>query len=57
MLCFVEGSGEITIGEKTWAPRPGSDAKVKAGEKHSVRNLGDVDMLILTVFDPPRVRG
>lgn len=57
LLFFVEGSGEITIGEKTWSLRPGSYAKVKAGEKHSLRNLGDSDMLILTVYDPPRVRG
>jgi quercetin dioxygenase-like cupin family protein len=56
LLFFVEGSGEVTIGEKTWPLRPGSYAKVKAGEKHSVRNLGDGDMLILTVYDPPRVR-
>ena len=38
------------------AAASGSYAKVKAGEKHSVRNLGDGDMLILTVYDPPRVR-
>ena len=57
LLSFVEGSGEITIGEKTWDLGPGSYAKVKAGEQHSLRNLSDGDMLILTVYDPPRVRG
>jgi quercetin dioxygenase-like cupin family protein len=56
LLFFVEGSGEITIGKKTWPLRAGSYAKVKAGEKHSLRNLGDTEMLILTVYDPPRVR-
>jgi len=29
---------------------------VKAGEKHSLRNLGDDDMLVLTIYDPPRER-
>jgi mannose-6-phosphate isomerase-like protein (cupin superfamily) len=53
---FVEGSGEITIGKGTWPLSPGSYAKVQAGEKHSLRNLGDTEMLILTVYDPPRVR-
>jgi quercetin dioxygenase-like cupin family protein len=47
LLFFVEGSGEITIGEKTWDLRPGSYAKVKAGAQHSLRNLSDGDMLIL----------
>jgi quercetin dioxygenase-like cupin family protein len=56
LLFFVEGSGEITIGERTWPLSSGSYAKVKAGEKHSLRNLGNTEMLILTVYDPPRVR-
>jgi mannose-6-phosphate isomerase-like protein (cupin superfamily) len=56
LLYFVEGSGEITIGKSTWPLSPGSYAKVKAGEKHSLRNLGNTEMLILTVYDPPRVR-
>lgn len=56
LLFFVEGSGEITVGKRTWPLSPGSYAKVKAGEQHSLRNLGDIEMLILTVYDPPRVR-
>jgi mannose-6-phosphate isomerase-like protein (cupin superfamily) len=56
LLFFVEGSGEITIGERTWSLRPGSYAKVNAGEEHSLRNLRTTEMLILTVYDPPRVR-
>jgi len=56
LLFFVEGSGEITIDKRTWPLSPGSYAKVKAGEHHSLRNLGDTEMLILTVYHPPRVR-
>jgi quercetin dioxygenase-like cupin family protein len=56
LLFFVEGSGEVTIGTRTWPLSPGSYAKVKAGEEHSLRKLGDTDMLVLTVYDPPRVR-
>jgi quercetin dioxygenase-like cupin family protein len=56
LLFFLEGSGEITIGDRTWPIRPGSYAKVKAGARHSVRNLGDTDMLLLAIYDPPRVR-
>jgi mannose-6-phosphate isomerase-like protein (cupin superfamily) len=54
LLFFVEGSGEITTDEKTGDLRPGSYANVKAGHPHSLRNLRDGDMLILTVYDPPR---
>ena len=56
LLFFVEGDGEITIGDVTWSLSPGSYAKVKAGEQHSLRNLGDTEMQLLTVYDPPRVR-
>ncbi len=35
---------------------PGSVCLVKAGEKHSLRNLGQDDMVILAVYDPPRTR-
>ncbi|MEO8856245.1 MAG: cupin domain-containing protein [Burkholderiaceae bacterium] len=56
LLWFVEGSGEVTIGEQIWPVRPGSYAKIKAGIKHSVRNQGGTDMLIIAVYDPPRPR-
>ena len=56
LLFFVEGSGEITMGEQTWDLRPGSYAKVQAGTHHALRNLSVGDMLILTVYDPPRER-
>jgi glyoxylate utilization-related uncharacterized protein len=51
-LFFVEGNGEITIGEKTWPLWPGSYAKVEAGKEHSLRNPGDGEMVLLTVYDP-----
>jgi quercetin dioxygenase-like cupin family protein len=56
LLYFIEGSGELTIGDRTWPVRPGTAAKVKAGERHALRNHGPGDMLVLTVYDPPRVR-
>ena len=56
LLFFVEGDGEITIGKQTWPLSPGSYAAVEAGKKHSLRNLGNSEMLVLTVYDPPRER-
>ena len=55
-LYFIAGSGEVTIGSQTRPVRPGSYAKVKAGERDSLRNLGGTDMLVLTIYDPPRPR-
>jgi quercetin dioxygenase-like cupin family protein len=56
LLFFVEGNGEITIDKQTWPLSPGSYAAVEVGKKHSLRNLGDSEMLVLTVYDPPRER-
>ncbi len=56
LLYFLSGSGEVTIKDDTFPIRPGSYAKIKAGEKHSLRNLGGTDMLVLTLYDPPRPR-
>jgi len=30
--------------------------QVRAGEKHSLRNLSDDDMLVCTIYDPPCTR-
>jgi hypothetical protein len=38
------------------AAESGVIREVEAGNKHSLRNLGDTDMLVLTVYDPPRER-
>ncbi|WP_051235790.1 cupin domain-containing protein [Ottowia thiooxydans] len=56
LLWFVEGTGELMIDGQTWQVSPGSYAKVKAGMKHSLRNLGGTDMKIIAVYDPPRTR-
>ena len=56
LLYFTSGTGDITIADKTWPVSPGTVCLVKAGEKHSLRNLGNDDMLVITVYDPPRDR-
>ena len=55
-LIFIEGSGDLTIQDRTWPIVPGSVAKVRAGERHSLRNLGEGQMLVMTIYDPPRPR-
>src|SRR5215475_8196203 len=56
LLYILSGSGDITINGNTTAVRASSVCLVQAGEKHSLRNLGEEDMLILTIYDPPRIR-
>jgi quercetin dioxygenase-like cupin family protein len=56
LLYFLSGTGDITIDGSTSPVRTGTVCQVRAGEKHSLRNLGADDMVILTIYDPPRVR-
>ena len=57
LLYFTSGTGDVTIEGETWPVAPGTVCLVKAGEKHSLRNLGADDMIVLAVYDPPRDRG
>ena len=41
--------------EPTSTAKP-SGARFAAGERHSLHNLGGDDMLVLTIYDPPRER-
>ena len=56
LLFFTHGTGDVTISGKTSPVTPGTVCLVKAGEKHSLRNLGADDMIVMTVYDPPRKR-
>ncbi len=55
-LYFLSGEGDVTIEEESWAIGPGSICLVKAGQRHSLRNLGADDMIVLAIYDPPRTR-
>jgi mannose-6-phosphate isomerase-like protein (cupin superfamily) len=54
LLYILSGSGDVPIDGSTAPIRSGTVCQVRAGEKHSLRNLGEDDMLILTIYDPPR---
>jgi quercetin dioxygenase-like cupin family protein len=56
LLYFLSGTGDITIDGSTSPVGTGTVCQVSAGEKHSLRNLGADDMVILAIYDPPRVR-
>ena len=56
LLYFLSGTGEITIEDTTSPVRPGVVCQICAGERHALRNLGADDMIVLTIYDPPRAR-
>ncbi len=56
LLYLLNGTGDVTIDGKTSPLRSGTVCQVRAGEKHSLRNRGGDDMLILAIYDPPRER-
>ena len=56
LLYILSGTGDITIEGSTSALKHGTVCQVRAGEKHSMRNLGGEEMLLLAIYDPPRKR-
>ena len=56
LLYILSGTGDITIDGSAAPIRVGTVCQVRAGEKHSLRNLGDDNLLILAIYDPPRER-
>ena len=56
LLYILSGTGDIIINGSTSPIRSGTACQVRAGEKHSPRNLGDDNLLVLAIYDPPRER-
>ena len=56
LLYILSGTGDVTIDGSTAPIRSGTVCQVRAGEKHSLRNLGEDNMLVLVIYDPPRER-
>ena len=56
LLYFLSGTGDVTIDGETQPVATGTVCQISAGQKHSLRNFGKDDMIILTIYDPPRKR-
>ena len=57
LLYILSGTGDITIDGSTSPIRSGTVCQARAGEKHSLRNLGDDNLLILAIYDPRAKEG
>ncbi|HSK93152.1 MAG TPA: cupin domain-containing protein [Candidatus Angelobacter sp.] len=53
MLTFVSGRGEATLDGDTTAVGPEDLVFVPAGTRHNIRNAGDDDLKLSTVYAPP----
>ncbi|CAN5510126.1 hypothetical protein BH09PSE5_BH09PSE5_19940 [soil metagenome] len=53
---IVSGRGVITIGDDSFGVSAGSIVKFPPLVPHAVRNNGDVDLVLLAIYDPPRLR-
>ena len=56
LLYILRGTGDVLSTAAPLQSAVAPFARVRAGEKHSLRNLGEDDMLILAIYDPPRER-
>ena len=50
---FLEGTGEVQVGERKWSLQRGTVLKIPAGEVHDIRNTGSADLVFLVIYDPP----
>jgi mannose-6-phosphate isomerase-like protein (cupin superfamily) len=53
---FLEGEGEVRMGDERVTTAPGVVVKLPAGVVHSIANVGRAPLRFLTIYDPPRMR-
>jgi mannose-6-phosphate isomerase-like protein (cupin superfamily) len=49
VLLVLEGRGEGSVGEEIFPLQPGAVVEIPAGERHSYRNTGEGDLLLITL--------
>ncbi|MGN5477733.1 cupin domain-containing protein [Cupriavidus basilensis] len=53
---ILSGEAEIDIADASHHVRAGAIVRIPRGVVHAVRNTGVGDLVLLTIYDPPRVR-
>jgi mannose-6-phosphate isomerase-like protein (cupin superfamily) len=53
---ILDGKGEIDIADKCYQVREGSVVRIPRGVVHAIRNTGEGWLMLLSIYDPPRVR-
>lgn len=52
ILFIVEGQGEVTFGSRTESAGEHDAIFVTAGQLHNLKNVGDCDLKLISVFSP-----
>lgn len=50
---FLQGIGEVQIGDEAWSLQRGTVLKIPAGKEHEISNTGSDDLVFLVIYDPP----
>ncbi|MDW3688816.1 cupin domain-containing protein [Cupriavidus sp. CV2] len=53
---IVSGEGDIDIADSCHHVLPGAVVRIPRGVVHAIRNRGESELVLLTIYDPPRVR-
>jgi quercetin dioxygenase-like cupin family protein len=53
---ILDGEAEMIIAEERTIARKGEIARIPMGVVHSISNAGDVPLMMLSFYDPPRDR-
>jgi quercetin dioxygenase-like cupin family protein len=53
---ILDGEAEMIIAEERTIARKGEIARIPMGVVHSITNVGDVPLMMLSFYDPPRDR-
>ncbi len=53
ILIIVDGDGEAMINGEVWRIGEDDAVFVPAGSRHNIRNTGDEDLRLFTVYSPP----
>jgi quercetin dioxygenase-like cupin family protein len=53
---IISGEADIDIADSCHRARSGAIVRIPRGVVHAVRNAGDGELVLLSIYDPPRVR-
>jgi quercetin dioxygenase-like cupin family protein len=57
IIYVLSGRGEIKVGDKVMPLEPGVAVFTEPGLEHGVRNSGEVELILISVFSPPVIPG
>ena len=49
---ILSGSGEVTVGQKSWAVSEGDVVVIEAEQPQKINNTGDADLIFLAICTP-----